>query len=121
MTTMICEPETTTTPTLADAVEHEARSYRARGTPLGDFLSRELGKLAQLIAWTHATTPEEHESRFEAWEMEVREQYEARGYEAGRQAGRDECGCHGEPLDRTPEGHGRPQRLPEGNPDNRKP
>jgi hypothetical protein len=72
-TMTLCEPETTTTatPALADAVEHEARSYRERGTPLG----------------------------FEAWEQDVREQYEARGYEAGRAAGRSECLCHRDPLD----------------------
>ena len=62
MATMICEPETTTL-TLADAVEHEARSYREQGTPSVTSLARACQKLAQLgLPGLMATTPEEHES-----------------------------------------------------------
>src|SRR5262249_42041176 len=50
---------------LAEVVEHEAMGYRAWGTPAGDFLARQMDRLAQLIRWTNAATPEDHEARME--------------------------------------------------------
>ena len=76
--------------TLAEVVDHEAMSYRAWGTPTGEFLSRYMERLAQLIRWTGATTPEEHEARMEVWDDEVREQWYDRGYHEGLEAGRRE-------------------------------
>jgi hypothetical protein len=74
--------------TLAEVVDHEAMAYRAWGTPAGDFLGRQMERLAQLIRWTGATTPEEHEARMEVWDEEVREQWYDRGYHEGQEAGR---------------------------------
>lgn len=74
--------------TLAEVVDHEARAYRAWGTPAGDFLARQMERLAQLVRWTGANTPEEHEARMDVWDDEVREQWYDRGYHEGQEAGR---------------------------------
>jgi hypothetical protein len=81
-----CEPRT-----LAEVVDHEAMAYRAWGTPTGAFLARQMERLAQLIRWTGATTPEEHEARMEVWDDDVREQWFDRGYQEGLAAGRREA------------------------------
>jgi hypothetical protein len=73
---------------LAEVVDHEAMAYRAWGTPAGEFLARHMERLAQLIRWTGAATPEEHEARMEVWDEEVREQWYDRGYHEGLEAGR---------------------------------
>ena len=77
--------------TLAEVVDHEVMAYRAWGTPAGEFLARHMERLAQLIRWTGATTPEEHEARMEVWDDEVREQWYDRGYHEGLEAGRREA------------------------------
>jgi hypothetical protein len=77
--------------TLAEVVDHEAMGYRAWGNPAGDFLARQMERLAQLIRWTGAATPEEHEERMEVWDEEVREQWFDRGYHEGCEAGRREA------------------------------
>ena len=61
--------------TLVEIVEHEALGYRAWGTPEGDFLARQMERLAQLIRWTGASTPEDHEDRMEVWDAEIRDRY----------------------------------------------
>src|SRR5947209_1425875 len=43
--------------TLAEVVDHEAMGYRGWGTPTGDFLARQMERLAQLIRWTNAMRP----------------------------------------------------------------
>jgi hypothetical protein len=77
--------------TLAEVVDHEAMAYRAWGTPAGEFLARHMERLAQLVRWTGATTPEEHEARMEVWDEEVRDQWYDRGYHEGLEAGRREA------------------------------
>jgi hypothetical protein len=77
--------------TLAEVVDHEAMAYRAWGTPAGDFLARQMERLAQLIRWTGAKTPEEHEARMDVWDDEVRDQWLDRGYQEGLEAGRREA------------------------------
>ena len=47
-------------------------------------------RLAQLVRWTGAATPEVHEDRMQIWEDDLRQQWEDRGYEAGYAAGRRE-------------------------------
>ncbi len=79
------------TTSLAEVIDHEARSYRAWGTPAGDFLARQLERLGQLVRWTGATTPKEYEARMEFWDEELREQWYDQGFEEGRQAGRREA------------------------------
>jgi hypothetical protein len=76
--------------TLAELVDHEALGYRAWGTPAGAFLARQMERLAQLVRWTGATTPEDHEDRMETWDEQLREEWERRGYDAGYAAGRRE-------------------------------
>ena len=73
--------------TLAEAADHEAINYRAWGTPVGDFLARQMERLAQLVRWTNAVTPEDHEARMEVWDEEIREQWFDRGYLDGYEAG----------------------------------
>ena len=79
--------------TLAELVDHEALAYRAWKTPEGDFLARQMERLAQLVRWTSATTPEDHEARMEVWDEQLRQQWEdcghAAGLEQGRREGRD--------------------------------
>ena len=74
--------------TLVETVEHEAMAYRAWGTPEGDFLARQMERLAQLIRWTGATTPDEHDARMEVWDEDIREKSFDRGYSDGHEAGR---------------------------------
>ena len=76
--------------TLAELVDREALAYRARETPEGGFLARQMERLAQLIRWTGATTPEDHEDRMQVWEDDLRQQWEDRGYQAGYGQGRRE-------------------------------
>ena len=76
--------------TVAEVVDHEAMGYRAWGTPTGEFLARQMERLAQLVRWTGATTPEVHEDRMQVWDDDLRQQWEDRGYEAGYAAGRRE-------------------------------
>lgn len=76
--------------TFPELIDQEAMSYRAWGTPVGDFLASKMDELAQLVRWTHATTPDEHDARMAVWDAEIREQWEARGYEEGR---RSACRC----------------------------
>jgi hypothetical protein len=73
---------------LAEIVDHEAMGYRAWGTPAGEFLARQMERLAQLIRWTDAATPEDHEARLEIWDEEIRRQWFDRGYHEGYEAGR---------------------------------
>jgi hypothetical protein len=70
--------------TLLEFVDDEARSYRARGTPEAAFIAEHLERLAQLIKWTGATTPAEHEARMDVWDESVREQWYERGMAEAR-------------------------------------
>jgi hypothetical protein len=76
--------------TLAELVDHEALAYRAWKTPEGDFLARQMERLAQLVRWTGAATPEDHEARMEVWDEQLRQQWEDRGHAAGLEQGRRE-------------------------------
>jgi hypothetical protein len=76
--------------TLAELVDHEALAYRAWTTPEGDFLARQMERLAQLVRWSGARTPQEHEDRMEVWDADIRQQWEDRGYQAGYEQGRNE-------------------------------
>lgn len=76
--------------TLAEQIDSEARSYRDRGDSFGLFLARQLDRLAQLVSWTGAQTPEEHEDRMQAWDDLIRDQWFDRGYDAGIRAARSD-------------------------------
>ena len=76
--------------TFLEIVEHEALGFKAWGTPAGSFLCDQLGRIAQLIRWTGARDPQEHEDRMEAYDRELRDRYYDRGYHDGLEAGRRE-------------------------------
>jgi hypothetical protein len=90
-------------PSLADLVTAEADRLCRSPSPIAGFLADQLERVAQLVRWTGATTPEEHEARLEVWEESAREH----AYEMGRQAGQAETteywvfGPGGRPLDPT--------------------
>ena len=69
--------------TLAELVDHEALAYRAWGTPEGDFLARQMERLAQLVRLTEAETPGEFEDRLEVYECDLRAREYDRGFEDG--------------------------------------
>jgi hypothetical protein len=77
-------------PTLAESVEHEAMAFRSRGTALGDFLATHLERLGQLLRWSGATTPAEHEERMDIWDSEVRARWYDQGWHDGAEAVRAE-------------------------------
>jgi hypothetical protein len=85
--------------TLLEIVEHESMGYRAWGSPAGKFLSDQLGRIAQLLRWTGARTPEEHEERMEVYERELRDRYYDQGYHDGLEAGRREACPRGRRID----------------------
>ena len=78
--------------TFAELIENEAMAYRAWGTGVGDFLARQMEELGQMTRWTLATTPEEYEARKELWDAEIRDAWEARGFEEGKR--HCPCGNH---------------------------
>ena len=88
---------------LAELVDHEALGYRGWKTAEGDFLAEQLERLAQLIRWTGAATPQEYTDRMEVWDDEIRD----RAFERGYQSAQDEAlerrtfGPLGRPLDPT--------------------
>ena len=74
--------------TLLEIVEHEAMGYKAWGTPAGRFLADQLGRIAQLLRWSGARTPEDHEDRMELYDRELRDRHYDQGYQDGLEAGR---------------------------------
>ena len=86
--------------TLVEIVEHEALGYRAWGTPEGDFLARQMERLAQLVAWTSASNPVDFEDRIETYERELRDRLYQTGFADGLECGRRECRCGQSLLDR---------------------
>jgi hypothetical protein len=73
---------------LVEIVEHEALGYRAWRTPAGDFLAAQMDRLGQLIRWTGARTPEDHEDRMELYDRELRDRYFEQGFAEGLEQGR---------------------------------
>jgi hypothetical protein len=78
---------------LAEIVDHEALGYKAWGTAEGDFLARQMGRLAQLIRWTGGKDPADHEDRMELYDRELRDRYFEQGFAEGLEQGRRECRC----------------------------
>ena len=65
--------------TLAEQIDHEALACRSRGDSIGHFLADHLDRLSQLVRWTGAETPEQHEERMDVWDDQIRvRQYAAR-------------------------------------------
>lgn len=80
---------------LLEIVEHEALGYKAWGTPAGRFLADQLGRIAQLLRWSGARTPEDHEDRMELYDRELRDRHYDQGYHDGLEAGRREARSRG--------------------------
>jgi hypothetical protein len=60
--------------TMLEIVRHESEAYRAWGTEVGDFLARQMDRLARLIVFTSATSPAEFEDRIEVLDRGLRDQ-----------------------------------------------
>jgi hypothetical protein len=73
-------------------IDDEARAYRDRGDSFARFIADHLDRLAQLVRWSGAQTPDQHEERMEVWDDEIRAKWFDRGYDAGLEAARDEYG-----------------------------
>jgi hypothetical protein len=85
---------------LAERIDHEALSYRAWNDEFGAFIAEHLDRLAQLVRWTGANTPADHNDRMEVWDDEISSRHYDRGYEDGLEVARSEYGLrHGFPLD----------------------
>ncbi len=76
--------------TLAELADRQVAFYRGWGNAAGEMFARALDELALKIRMTAATTPAEYEARAEVLEREVRDQWEAVGFEAGKAS----CPCH---------------------------
>jgi hypothetical protein len=59
--------------TFADWIAEKARQAAILEDDRHGWLSGHIARLAQLVRWTGATTPEEHEDRMEVYERELRE------------------------------------------------
>jgi hypothetical protein len=96
-------PVTAEPAALVEVVDHEALAYRTWKTPEGDFLAEQMERLAQLIRWTGATTPQEHTDRMEVWDDEIRDQAFEQGYHCAQDDALElrTFGPLGRPLDPT--------------------
>jgi hypothetical protein len=72
--------------TFAEQIDHESLAFRSRGDAIGQFIADHLDRLAQLVRWTGAQTPDQHEDRMEVWDDEIRAKWFDRGYQAGVEA-----------------------------------
>jgi hypothetical protein len=69
---------------LLNYVKAEAIRHRERGGDHARFIADELERIAQLIIFTAAETPEQYTDRVEANEAAVKEEHFERGYQEGR-------------------------------------
>ncbi|QEH35567.1 hypothetical protein OJF2_41200 [Aquisphaera giovannonii] len=81
--------------TFLEIVEHEAMGYRAWGNEVGRFLADQLDRTAQLIRWTGAETPADHEDRMEIYDRELRDRLFEQGYQDGLENGRRQAEAWG--------------------------
>lgn len=79
--------------TLAELADQEAMAYRAWCNDVGELFAKHMDELALKIRMTDATNVEEYEGRIEIYEDEIRANLEARGFDAGLQAAREQCRC----------------------------
>jgi hypothetical protein len=76
---------------LAELVGHTAEFLRRWPTEAGAVIAEALDELAARIQATDARTPDEYRARIGVLDDEAREQHETIGYQAGLDAGREEC------------------------------
>ncbi len=58
---------------LAEWVEAKSRQAMLLDDERHEWLGRKIGELAQLVRWTGASSPAEHDDRMETYERELRE------------------------------------------------
>ncbi len=80
--------------TLAEMIDDEARAFRDRGDMVGQFIADHLERLAQLVRWTGAQTPEDHLARMEVLDEEMKARQFDRGVEHGLNAARSGLGSY---------------------------
>ncbi len=71
-------------PSLADLVTAEADRLRRCESPIGGFLAGQLDRVAQLIRFTGARSPEQYQDRIEAHESDLLAREYDRGFSDGR-------------------------------------
>jgi hypothetical protein len=64
----------------------QAAWYRSRGSDAADWLGAAIDRMAQLVHWTGATIPAEHDDRMEVYDRELRERHYQDGYADGHAA-----------------------------------
>ena len=72
---------------IAKALLSAVKAKTIPATLITPFLARQMDRLAQLVRWTGAATPEDHEGRMDVWDAEIAERQFDRGYAEGREAG----------------------------------
>jgi hypothetical protein len=75
---------------LAELVDRQADAYRAWPLDAGQMIARALDELALRVRLTDASTPAEFAARVEVLDRDIREQWEAIGFEQGKAS----CPCH---------------------------
>jgi hypothetical protein len=78
-------------PTLADEVAAEAARLRRIGSPLAVFIADQLERLAQLVAFTGARSPQDFADRLEAHECALLAAEYDRGFSDGRSRSAGYC------------------------------
>jgi len=71
-------------PSLADRVAAEADRFRRSGSPLAGFIADQLERVAQLVAFTGAQSPDEYLDREEQEHCDLLAREYDRGFEDGR-------------------------------------
>ena len=71
-------------PSLADRVAAEADRFRRSGSPLAGFLADQLERLAQVIAFTGAQSPQDFADRLDVHERDLLASEYDRGFADGR-------------------------------------
>jgi hypothetical protein len=83
-------------PTFIAALQLASRRFRAGTGEMNAFIATELDRLAALAAILGAANPTDFDRKRDLAEMNARECWEARGYDAGHEAARGEY--HGLPV-----------------------
>jgi hypothetical protein len=84
---------------LPELIDHQADWFRSWPSAAGDLIARALDELALKVRMVDATTPEDAMARIEILEQDVRQQWEAIGFENGKAAGLRQAAPYNGPLD----------------------
>ena len=78
-------------PSLADRVAAEADRFRRSGSPLAGFLADQLERLAQVVAFTGAQSPQDFADRLDVHERDLLASEYDRGFADGRSRSAGYC------------------------------